>query len=216
MIRPGLAIWLTMIAIASAVLFRISEDVETLQDSLAGLNAQIVAEEEAIRVLRAEWAYLNRPERLRLLADAVTPLEPLRGDQIIANLAAVPMPLPEAGEGLALVAGLPEAFAALPLPARRPPSFASRPRPAPPVVADRGPQIVEQPLAPLSVVPAAAAAASGAPVAPATNPTPPTSAAPVPAAPPLFAPPPDRDEPADRPPPADRAPGAPVMLRVSR
>lgn len=33
------------------------------------LQAQIAKEREAIAVLNAEWAYLNRPDRLRELAD---------------------------------------------------------------------------------------------------------------------------------------------------
>jgi hypothetical protein len=42
------------------------------QDSLrrvASLQQQIAAEREAISVLKAEWAYLNRPDRLRELVD---------------------------------------------------------------------------------------------------------------------------------------------------
>jgi hypothetical protein len=36
---------------------------------VADLQQQIAAEREAISVLKAEWAYLNRPERLRDLVD---------------------------------------------------------------------------------------------------------------------------------------------------
>lgn len=42
------------------------------QDSLrrvATLQQEIAAEREAISVLKAEWAYLNRPDRLRDLVD---------------------------------------------------------------------------------------------------------------------------------------------------
>ncbi len=35
-----------------------------------GLRTEIAQEREAIAVLRAEWAYLNRPDRLRDLAEA--------------------------------------------------------------------------------------------------------------------------------------------------
>lgn len=36
---------------------------------VAELEARIAAKREALSVLRAEWAYLNRPDRLRDLAD---------------------------------------------------------------------------------------------------------------------------------------------------
>lgn len=36
---------------------------------VADLQQQIAAEREAISVLKAEWAYLNRPDRLRELVD---------------------------------------------------------------------------------------------------------------------------------------------------
>ncbi len=43
------------------------------QDALervSKLQIEIARENEAISVLRTEWAYLNRPERLRALAEA--------------------------------------------------------------------------------------------------------------------------------------------------
>lgn len=39
------------------------------QDRVRGLQAQIADTREAISVQQAEWAYLNRPERLRDLAE---------------------------------------------------------------------------------------------------------------------------------------------------
>jgi hypothetical protein len=38
-------------------------------DRVGELEAAIAAEREALSVLRAEWAFLNRPDRLRDLAD---------------------------------------------------------------------------------------------------------------------------------------------------
>jgi len=61
-------------------------------DRLAGrIEVQIAAEQDAIRVLRAEWSYLNQPERLQELAARYTELKPLTAKQI-GEFEDVPMP----------------------------------------------------------------------------------------------------------------------------
>ena len=119
MMRTGLVLWLMLIAAATAVLFRISQDVESLEGAVRAVNADIAAEEEAIRVLEADWSYLNQPERLRRLADAVTELAPIGSDQIVPSAAVVPLPLPEGERPLRFV-GLPVGMAPPPLPLRHP------------------------------------------------------------------------------------------------
>lgn len=42
---------------------------QAAQKRIKTLQKEIAAEQEALTVLNAEWAYLNRPERLRELAD---------------------------------------------------------------------------------------------------------------------------------------------------
>lgn len=55
------------------------------------LEQRITNEQEAIRVLRAEWSYLNQPERLQELASRYTALQPLNAGQI-GSFEDVPMP----------------------------------------------------------------------------------------------------------------------------
>lgn len=55
------------------------------------ITHQIASEQESIRVLRAEWSYLNQPERLQELAQRYTKLEPLQAAQI-GTFSDVPMP----------------------------------------------------------------------------------------------------------------------------
>ena len=57
------------LAVASgAGLFVISQRVQRAEHHLAALEKDKAGEEDSIRVLRAEWDYLNRPDRLEALA----------------------------------------------------------------------------------------------------------------------------------------------------
>lgn len=65
-------------------------------DRADGLRAEIAGARERLAILRAEWAYLNRPDRLRDLAELnfdKLGLMPLRPDQF-GNIDQVAYPLP--------------------------------------------------------------------------------------------------------------------------
>jgi len=74
---------------------------QTIQTQMADrdvdrLHRQIVNERERLGILRAEWAYLNRPDRLRGLADFNFDrlgLLPLAPDQF-GEVAQIPFPAP--------------------------------------------------------------------------------------------------------------------------
>ena len=70
--------------------------VKAQEKELKELDANIVKEAEAIRVLKAEWSYLNQPERLQSLAQRHLALAPTAASQIVimANL-------PERGPAIA-------------------------------------------------------------------------------------------------------------------
>jgi len=76
---------------------------------LRSLQEQMVGERAALAVLNAEWAYLNRPDRLRALVEinfdrlGLLPLEPERFGQVDQVAYS---PEPEAGQPDA-VAGIP-------------------------------------------------------------------------------------------------------------
>ncbi|MFC5419997.1 cell division protein FtsL [Bosea sp. CRIB-10] len=72
-------------ALVSSALYAYSIKYETtLQaEQLQKLKAKAQRERDAIAVLKAEWQFLNRPERLQALADKHLDLQPLTTAQIV-------------------------------------------------------------------------------------------------------------------------------------
>ncbi len=97
--------WLGLAAAAGGVLFQTSYEVQELEDKLGSLNRQIMDEQEAIQILKAEWSYLNDPTRLESLASQHLQLQPTEARQFVAMdvvpMRPVPPPdAPKAGDGL--------------------------------------------------------------------------------------------------------------------
>ena len=65
----------------SLVMFSVKYEVQDLEDELSRLNRSIIAERQAIHVLKAEWSHLNNPERLRSLARRHLGLKPVEAKQ---------------------------------------------------------------------------------------------------------------------------------------
>jgi cell division protein FtsL len=53
-------------------------------EQIAKTTIEIKTERDAVAVLRAEWAFLTRPERIQQLADKHLDLQPTRVEQIVA------------------------------------------------------------------------------------------------------------------------------------
>jgi cell division protein FtsL len=72
-------------ALVSSALYAYTIKYETtLQaEQLQKLKAKAQRERDAIAVLKAEWQFLNRPERLQALADKHLDLQPLKTTQIV-------------------------------------------------------------------------------------------------------------------------------------
>lgn len=75
-----------VLLIASAVYaYTIKYQTAYRYEQIAKTKIEIKAERDALAVLRAEWAYMTRPERLQHLADQYLPdLSPLQAPQIVA------------------------------------------------------------------------------------------------------------------------------------
>lgn len=82
MIRRSTLMWTAMAVLVGTGLFLVKHRVQALEDRLAALNHDIAEDREAIHVLNAEWAYLNRPERLEDLGRRLLGYEPAPAAQM--------------------------------------------------------------------------------------------------------------------------------------
>lgn len=74
------------------LLFWTSQSVQQAEDQLAGINGNVRAERESIRVLGAEWDYLNRPQRLEELANEYLKVAPPESGNFIKSATDIPVP----------------------------------------------------------------------------------------------------------------------------
>lgn len=79
-----------VVAVGIVLLFQVKYKVQSLQSEMASLIRELDEEREALHVAAAEWAYLNRPERLQVLTDKYLNMVPIATTQI-TDVPNVPM-----------------------------------------------------------------------------------------------------------------------------
>ncbi len=62
-------IWVSVIVVASFMLYRVKYEVQSLKSQIAEVSLEMEEEKELLHVEAAEWAYLNRPENIKKMAD---------------------------------------------------------------------------------------------------------------------------------------------------
>lgn len=90
MIRPLTLIALGLTGVVAYGVFHLKHEVQGLEETYARLNREVEREREAIHVLEAEWAYLNRPAGLQSMANRFLTLQPI-GARQIAQIDEIPM-----------------------------------------------------------------------------------------------------------------------------
>lgn len=70
---------------AGTALFRVSQQVQNAEDDMRRLETAVTGEREAIRVLNAEWDYLNRPDRLEELSKEYLRMQQPQAKQMEAS-----------------------------------------------------------------------------------------------------------------------------------
>lgn len=89
--RLPLLAWVFAVVIAVFLLYRVKYEVQALKSQVEEASRQLEAEKEALHVVAAEWAYLNRPARLRSLAEKYLSSSGMTADRV-AEIEAVPFP----------------------------------------------------------------------------------------------------------------------------
>ena len=108
MIRLSTLFWLILVSATGFAMFAVKYEVQALADQLAHTTRQADDAERDVRVLDADWAYLNRPDALAALNQRYLSLQPIATKQLIASVADIPMrpppPPPPPVEAAAIVA----------------------------------------------------------------------------------------------------------------
>jgi len=119
MMQRGTIVWMLLAIAAGIGLFLLKYEVAEMEDRLAEINRRTLVNLESVHVLKAEWSYLNRPERLETLGRDLLSLEPVKPQQTL-DIADIPLrPLPE------IVTEIDNSPAAAPLP--NPPAVGQAP-----------------------------------------------------------------------------------------
>lgn len=87
---------------AAVTVYRIKYEATFHAEHAAKLKREIAAEVDAIATLKAEWAYLARPDRVQAFAKQHLDLKPIERDQTVtlASLPDRPAPVDEIGKKL--------------------------------------------------------------------------------------------------------------------
>lgn len=75
-----------LIVAAGTGLYQLKYNTQRLQQEVASLRQQIQEDNEAVKVLRAEWTYLSRPDRMESLGQRYLALKPVAAAQVISSI----------------------------------------------------------------------------------------------------------------------------------
>ncbi|MBL4612616.1 MAG: hypothetical protein JKY91_02630 [Emcibacter sp.] len=89
MIKVVVGFFVLMVMISAGTVFSLKETTERLEARKQQLSSLILKDRSAIKVLRAEMAYLSQPERLQKLSRRFLALSPSRPDQMADSVNAI-------------------------------------------------------------------------------------------------------------------------------
>lgn len=83
MIKRATIFWMLLATAAGIGLFVLKYEVKSMEGRLAAIHNKTLGNLEAVHVLKAEWSYLNQPERLEDLGRRLLRLEPVKASQTV-------------------------------------------------------------------------------------------------------------------------------------
>ncbi|MBK1666812.1 hypothetical protein CKO28_01985 [Rhodovibrio sodomensis] len=118
-VRLSLVIWLIVAGAVALGLYQVKYEVQRLEEELQQVRSDIRQDRVALHVLEAEWAYLNRPERLQRLASKHLDMGPT-GARQVAAVTALPPRISDAEPAVRLARAGSGNDAGMPLPQAKP------------------------------------------------------------------------------------------------
>jgi hypothetical protein len=91
MIRLSTLFWMILVSATGLAMFAVKYEVQALADELTQTTKKAAQTEHEIRVLDAEWAYLNRPDALAQMNQRYLSLAPIATKQLYASVNDIPM-----------------------------------------------------------------------------------------------------------------------------
>jgi cell division protein FtsL len=84
-------IWMVVIVVSAFLLYRVKYEVRAIKTQIEATTRQLEEQRQDYHVMAAEWAYLNRPERLQALADKYLSSSAMTVEQV-TDIEAIPFP----------------------------------------------------------------------------------------------------------------------------
>jgi hypothetical protein len=99
MLRLATVFWILLVSTAAGGMYAVKYRVQGLERTLVKTEKATIAEQREIRVLEAEWTYLNRPQTLAQMNARFLSLAPITTKALRTSVADVPM-RPAPGEAI--------------------------------------------------------------------------------------------------------------------
>lgn len=97
MTRLGVIFWSGLVLASGFATFNVKYAVQRIDEEVDRVRRQTIAQQQEIRVLTAEWAYLNQPERLAELNRTFLQLVPITARQMQGRIEEIALRAPPVG-----------------------------------------------------------------------------------------------------------------------